>query len=94
MSSNSSTLLQYLSELVLLEGDPYLSFNHSQIAASTILLARHLLDYTDLWPEHYARVTGYHIQELASCIENLNKTHENAKTLSVEAVNNKYNSNK
>ena len=85
---------QYLNELVLLEGDPYLNFHPSLIAASTILMARHLLDYTDIWPDNYAEVAGYQIEELTSCVEHLNKTHVNARLMNVDAVNNKYSSDK
>ncbi|XKL64012.1 hypothetical protein PGB90_004098 [Kerria lacca] len=87
-------LSMYLSELVLLEGDPYLSFTESIIASSTLLLSRYCLDYSDLWPEYYAKVTGYQILDLSSCVNHLNNTHSNARSLQQHAVNNKFSTNK
>lgn len=87
-------LAMYLCELILLEGDPYLAYNSSVIASSSLLLARHCLDYADLWPELYAKVTGYQILDLSTCINDLNKTHANSRSLQQQAVNNKYSSSK
>lgn len=79
---------------MLLEGDPYISYCNSMLAASALLLSRYCLEYSDLWPEKYARVTGYQILDLSSCISHLTKTHMNARSLQQQAVNNKYSSNK
>lgn len=79
---------------MLLEGDPYLSHCNSALAASALLLARHCLEYSDLWPENYVKVTGYQILDLSSCVNDLNKTHTNARTLQQQAVNNKYSTSK
>lgn len=87
-------LTSYLCELMLLEGDPYLAFHNSMLAASALLLSRFCLEYSEIWPENYAKITGYEMTELASCIIHLNTTHANAKTLQQQAVFNKYNTNK
>ncbi|XP_065201125.1 G2/mitotic-specific cyclin-A [Planococcus citri] len=87
-------LTTYLCELMLLEGDPYLAYPNSMLAASATLLSRYCLEYSELWPENYAKVTGYQILELSACVNHLNTTHVNAKTLQQQAVNNKYNSSK
>lgn len=79
---------------MLLEGDPYLAYHNSMLAASALLLSRFCLEYSELWPENYAKVTGYEMLELSSCINHLNATHRNAKTLQQQAINNKYNCSK
>lgn len=88
------SLFQYLGELVLLEGDPYLAFHESIIASSALLIARHCLDYVDVWPASYVKSTGYEIHDLKSCLVELQRTHANSRVLQQQAVNIKYNADK
>jgi cyclin A len=86
-------LFQYLSELTLLEADPYLQHLPSQLAASSIALARHTLDQ-GAWPEDFEEATGYKFEDLKQCISHLNQTYSNASTYPQQAIREKYKTNR
>ncbi|CAH0395431.1 unnamed protein product [Bemisia tabaci] len=87
-------LALFISELSLLEGDPYLQFLPSVIACSAIALARHCLNYTIIWTDALIQCTGYTLNDLKNCIGHLNSTHSNAFTISHKAIREKYSSDK
>lgn len=82
-----------MSELSLLNGDVYLEFLPSVIAASAIAIARHSLGF-EAWDKQMVENTGYELDNLKSGIEFLNEMFENAPTLAQRAIQDKYNTTK
>ncbi|XP_069680292.1 G2/mitotic-specific cyclin-A isoform X2 [Periplaneta americana] len=86
-------LAMYLSELSLLEADPYLQFVPSEMAAASIALAQHTLDQ-EVWSQELEDATGYKIEDLKQCIHHLNLTYSNATTYPQQAIREKYKGNR
>jgi cyclin A len=82
-------LFQYLSELSLLEADPYLQYYPSVLAAACIALARHTLDQ-EAWPEGLEEATRYKFEDLKPCISYLNQTYSDASVHPQQAIRKKY----
>lgn len=93
LSEKIKFLAMYLCELSMLEGDPYLQFLPSHLAASAIALARHTL-LEELWPHELELSTGYSLKDLKECIICLNKTFCNALNIQQQAIQEKYKSSK
>ncbi|XP_066999769.1 G2/mitotic-specific cyclin-A [Anabrus simplex] len=93
MKDTATYLAMYISELSLLEGDPYLQFLPSVRAAAAIALARHTLSL-EVWPQELQHVSGYKLSDLETCIEHLRQTFEGASTYAQQAVREKYKSNR
>ena len=87
------SFLQYLCELTLLEGDPYLQFLPSVLASSTVAYARHALGL-EAWPLDIADSTGYQLTALIPCLTYLNATHSRAPHIPQQAVREKYKHNR
>ncbi|XP_076380621.1 cyclin A isoform X2 [Megalopta genalis] len=86
-------LAMYLCELSMLEGDPYLQFLPSHLAASALALAHHTL-LEEMWPQELELTTGYCLKDLKECIIFLNKTFCNALNIQQQAIQDKYKSSK
>jgi cyclin A len=86
-------LFQYLSELSLLEADPYLQYCPSELAAACIALARHTLDQ-EAWPQDLEDATRYKFEDLKPCISHLNQTYSNASAHPQQAIREKYKANR
>lgn len=82
-----------MSELSLLNGDAYLEFLPSVIAASAIAIARHTLGF-EAWDQQMSESTGYELSHLTSGIDFLNKMFENAPSMAQHAIQDKYKSTK
>ncbi|XP_017881629.1 cyclin-A2 [Ceratina calcarata] len=93
LSDKIKFLAMYLSELSMLEGDPYLQFVPSHLAASAIALARHTL-LEEMWPHELELSTGYSLINLKECILCLHKTFCNALNIQQQAIQEKYKSSK
>ena len=93
LSEKIKFLAMYLCELSMLEGDPYLQFSPSHLAASAVALARHTL-LEEMWPHELELSTGYSLRDLKECIICLNKTFCNALNIQQQAIQEKYKSNK
>ncbi|XP_017757033.1 PREDICTED: cyclin-A2 [Eufriesea mexicana] len=93
LSEKIKFLAMYLCELSLLEGDPYLQFLPSHLAASAIALARHTL-LEEMWPHELELSTGYSLKDLKECIMCLNKTFCNALNIQQQAIQERYKSSK
>lgn len=77
----------------MLEGDPYLQFVPSHLAASALALARHTLQ-EEIWPHELELSTGYSLKTLKECIVYLNKTFYKAPTNEQQAIREKYKKSK
>ncbi|XP_076664186.1 cyclin A isoform X2 [Andrena cerasifolii] len=93
LSEKIKFLAMYLCELSMLEGDPYLQFSPSHLAASAVALARHTL-LEEMWPHELELSTGYSLRDLKDCIICLNKTFCNALNIQQQAIQEKYKSSK
>ncbi|XP_046666061.1 G2/mitotic-specific cyclin-A-like isoform X2 [Homalodisca vitripennis] len=94
LSLRLTSLAQYLCELTLLEGDPYLAYLPSVVASSALVVARHCLEYDDVWSPELQKATGYSLLQLAPCVAHLCVTHSKASSLPQQAICDKYKTNK
>ncbi|XP_049836724.1 cyclin-A2-like [Schistocerca gregaria] len=86
-------LAMYLSELTLVEGDPYLQYLPSVRAGAAIALARHTLEQA-VWPQELETFSGYSLADLKPCIECLQKTFGESATHPQQAIREKYKSHR
>lgn len=85
--------LQYLSELSLLEAEPYLQYPPSMISAAAIALAR-LNCGMDIWTAQLERCTCYKIDKLTEIILHLSESHCAAVNSPQQAIQDKYKNSK
>ncbi|XP_071645143.1 cyclin-A1 [Temnothorax longispinosus] len=93
LSDKIKFLAMYLCELSMLEGDPYLQYLPSHLAASAVALARHTL-HEEIWPHELELSTGYDLKTLKECIAYLSRTFSNAPNTQQTAIQEKYRSSK
>ncbi|CAH1105304.1 unnamed protein product [Psylliodes chrysocephalus] len=93
LSDKTMYLAMYFSELSLLNGDIYLEFVPSVLAASAIALARHTLN-EEPWNSGLVETTGYELKQLEAGIEFLNQMFTAAPSLPQHAIQDKYKSKK
>lgn len=84
-------MAQYLSELSMLNAQPYLNFKPSEISAGALALARYTFGQK-LWSHKMTLVTGYSLEELKEIVVYLNDMHNQASTLQQQAIQEKYKS--
>uniref|UniRef100_A0A1B6LX76 Uncharacterized protein n=1 Tax=Graphocephala atropunctata TaxID=36148 RepID=A0A1B6LX76_9HEMI len=94
LSLRLTSLAQYLCELTLLEGDPFLAYLPSMVASASLVVARHCLEYEDAWSSELQKVTGYSLLDLAPCVSHLCVTHSKASSLPQQAICEKYKTQK
>lgn len=83
------SLAMYLGELSLVESDPFLKYLPSQIAAAAYILANHTVTGGS-WPKSLTEMSGYSLEELLPCVEDLHKTYLNAAQHAQQSVREKY----
>ncbi|XP_067289502.1 cyclin-A1 [Pseudorasbora parva] len=91
--ARTASLAQYLSELSLLEVEPFLQFLPSKMAAAAFCLANYTLN-GDLWPESLYAFTGYSLSVIGPCLKALHKLHLSAQSRPQQAIQEKYKSSK
>ncbi|CAG9563266.1 unnamed protein product [Danaus chrysippus] len=108
ISKKIFNLAAYISELSLLEAEPYLQYRASLIAAASLATARHALmcDHSHRhslddphcaevsWPASLARTAGYTLTELQPAMKELGRTHAHAPHQPYRAIPDKYGNNK
>jgi len=91
-------LAMYLCELSLLDGETFLTYQPSQVAAASLCLARHALsresELKETWPEQLAKLTGYPCEELKDCVLSFHSAWSQAGESPQQAVRDKYRSTK
>lgn len=87
------SLALYLSELSLLEVDPFVQYLPSKIAAAAYCLANYTLNGA-LWPENLYAFTGYSLAVIGPCLKELHKLHLGAGSRPQQAIQEKYKSSK
>ncbi|KAK7120698.1 hypothetical protein R3I94_020626 [Phoxinus phoxinus] len=86
-------LALYLSELSLLEVDPFVQYLPSKTAAAAYCLANYTLNGA-LWPENLYAFTGYSLAVISPCLKELHKLHLGAASCPQQAIQEKYKSSK
>jgi len=91
VSSDDTTesLSKYLAELTVVDGDPFLQYSPSVVAAASVCLARHTLGHAS-WPESLALKSDISFTQLEPCLKDLHKAYLNASTHQQQAVREKY----
>lgn len=93
MAGNSSEetkyLAQYICELALLDGEQYLSYLPSEIAAASLALARVTLQ-EHIWSKKLEWVSEYSVRKMRGLIMKLAKTHAASGTQVLKALHTKY----
>jgi len=85
----TESLSKYLAELTLVDGDPFLQYAPSTIAAAAVCLARHTLGH-HAWPESVAERSEISFTSLRSCLQDLHRAYLNASSHQQQAVREKY----
>jgi len=84
-----SALSAYLAELSLVEGESFLRFSPSLVAAASVALARHSLNL-EAWTSNLQENTGYSLDDMKECFVNLHVCWSKAENNAQQAVREKY----
>ncbi|KAM4732041.1 cyclin-A2 [Anableps anableps] len=87
------SLAMYLGELSLVDSDPFLKYLPSQMAAAAYILASNTVNGSS-WPKSLAEMTGYTLEDLMPCIEDLHRTYGGAAQHAQQSVREKYKGSK
>ncbi|XP_034037927.1 cyclin-A2 [Thalassophryne amazonica] len=93
VSKQVESLAMYLSELSLVDSDPFLKYLPSQMAAAAFILANNTTTGGS-WPMSLSEMTGYSLEDLMPCVEDLHQAHLNAPQHAQQSVREKYKSSK
>ncbi|XP_030648101.1 cyclin-A1 [Chanos chanos] len=91
--NKTANLALYLSELSLLDVDPFVQYVPSKVAAAAYCLANYTLNRS-LWPEALYAFTGYTLAEISPCLKALHKLYLSAENRPQQAIREKYKSSK
>ncbi|XP_050498304.1 cyclin-A2-like [Diabrotica virgifera virgifera] len=94
MDEKTQHLAMYIAELVLLEGDDYLTHFPSKLASACIALARYTLLKRITWPKKLKKASGYSLKELSPVVKRQHKTLKDSPLKQQQAVQTKYKSPK
>uniref|UniRef100_A0A3Q2E564 Cyclin-A2 n=1 Tax=Cyprinodon variegatus TaxID=28743 RepID=A0A3Q2E564_CYPVA len=87
------SLAMYLGELSLVDSDPFLKYLPSQLAAAAYTLANNTVNGSS-WPKSLVEMTGYTLEDLMPCIEDLHRTYVGAAQHAQQSIREKYKSSK
>lgn len=85
----ATALAQYLTELTLIDGEAFMPFSPSLIAAASVALSRHTLGLA-AWDDSMVVKTGYTVEHFKECLIRLHETFERAPDMAQQAVREKY----
>lgn len=85
----TSSLAYYLCELTLVDGETYLKYLPSTIAAAATCLSNHTLGQ-EAWPAKMAETTKYNVQDFEECLKDLYSTFQSAPSHPQQAIREKY----
>lgn len=91
MSAEERFLAQYISELSLLEGDPFLQYLPSEISAAAVALARFTLEKS-MWSAELQEITTYSLNQIKEIVIKLSDLHKKSAELPQQAIQDKYKS--
>ncbi|KAF7663182.1 hypothetical protein LDENG_00217500 [Lucifuga dentata] len=87
------SLAMYLGELSLVDSDPFLKYLPSQTAAAAFVLANYTITGGS-WPKTLSELSGYALEDLMPCVEDLYQTYLNAAQHAQQSVKEKYKGSK
>ncbi|XP_073777240.1 cyclin-A2 isoform X1 [Danio rerio] len=93
VSSKVESLSMFLGELSLIDCDPFLKYLPSQMAAAAFILANHTLA-SGSWSKSLVDLTGYSLEDLLPCVQDLHQTYLAASQHAQQAVREKYKGSK
>jgi len=85
------SLATYINELSLLDGETFLRFSPSILAASSVALARHTLG-DQAWTEEMVAISGYGLTDLRHCFLSLQQAFREADMHPQQFIQTKYRS--
>merc|ERR1719509_45023 len=85
------TFATYINELSLLDGETFLRFSPSILAASSVALARHTLG-DEAWTEEMVTISGYGLTDLRHCFLSLQQAFREADMHPQQFIQTKYRS--
>ncbi|XP_076004973.1 cyclin-A2 [Genypterus blacodes] len=83
------SLAMFFGELSLVDSDPFLKYLPSQTAAAAFILANNTVTGGS-WPKSLLEMTGYSLEELMPCVEDLHQMYLNAPQHAQQSVKEKY----
>lgn len=92
-SDKASALAMYLSEMTMVDAEPFLNYLPSVIAASAVCLSNITLEETP-WPQVMVDTTSYRMSDLQDCIQHLYAAFCRAPNHPQQAIREKYKSDK
>lgn len=87
------SLAMYLGELSLVDSDPFLKYLPSQTAAAAYILASNTVTGGS-WPKSLTEMSGYVLEDLMPCVEDLHQMYLNAAQHAQQSVREKYKGSK
>ncbi|KAM9470041.1 cyclin-A2 [Clarias gariepinus] len=87
------SLSMFLGELSLVDADPFLKYLPSQIAAAAFILANYTITGAS-WSKSLAETTGYTLEDLMPCVQDLHQTYLGAAQHAQQSVKEKYKGSK
>ncbi|XP_019621368.1 PREDICTED: G2/mitotic-specific cyclin-A-like [Branchiostoma belcheri] len=93
VNSKTESLAMYLAELTLQEGETFLKYIPSTIAAASLCLAQHTLNMQP-WTPTLMHYSGYTLADLLPCVQDMHRTFQSAPSSQQQAVREKYRSPK
>ncbi|XP_071398681.1 cyclin-A2 [Centroberyx affinis] len=87
------SLAMFLGELSLVDSDPFLKYLPSHTAAAAFALANYTIT-SGSWPKSLSEMTGYSLEELTPCIEDLHQMYLGAAQHAQQSVREKYKGSK
>jgi len=92
-NEETTNLALFITELSMLDSDPFLRFVPSMIAASAVALANHT-QKRPAWPQHMVDFTGYSLKDLVECYVNLHRAFTRVHEPAQHAIRDKYKASK
>ncbi|XP_077433847.1 cyclin-A2 [Vanacampus margaritifer] len=92
-SKQVESLAMYLGELSLVDSDPFLKYLPSQTAAAAYILANNTIAAAS-WPKSLGERTGYTLDDLRPCLDDLHQMYLNAPQHAQQSVREKYKTSK
>ncbi|XP_062249041.1 cyclin-A2 [Platichthys flesus] len=89
VSKQVESMAMYLGELSLVDSDSFLKYLPSQTAAAALTLANHALTGGS-WPKSLTEMSGYSLEDLMPCVEDLHQTYIAAAQHAQQSVQEKY----
>ncbi|XP_034055332.1 cyclin-A2 [Gymnodraco acuticeps] len=89
VSKQVESLAMYLGELSLVDSDPFLKYIPSHTAAAAYTLANHTVTGGS-WPKSLTEMSGYSLEDLMPCVEDLHQIYLNAAQHAQQSVREKY----